>query len=221
MKLRLSSKRNAAMTLMDVGVVVAIVIILAAVLLSVLSQNHRAPRMSNRIDCMNRLRQIGLAYHVWESDNRDTYPMGISVTNGGSMEMLARGNVVQTYLVMSNEMSTPKILVCPADSSRTAAASFSGLANSNVSYFIGVDVTNDTNPNRILSGDDNFEVGGVPVNAGLQAFGARDPITWTTARHINVGNIGMTDGSVENLGDSRLMIRLGMTGFATNRFAIP
>lgn len=175
-----------------------------------------------RIGCINNLKQIGICYRVWEGDNRDTYPRGISVTNGGSMEMVATGNVVQTFRAMSNELSTTKILICPTDRSRTAAAlSFSELANSNVSYFIGVDVTNDTNPNQILSGDDNFEVGGVPVNPGLRAFGTHDPVAWTAARHVHAGNIGLADGSAQQVNDSRLTELLGTTGFATNRFAIP
>ena len=218
MNLRLSSKRNAAMTLMDVGMVVAIVIILAAVFSQVL---HRPTAQSSRIGCVNNLKEIGMTFRVWEGDNRGIYPMGISVTNGGSMEMVATGNVVQTFLAMSNGLDTPKILICPADSSRIEALSLPGLANSNVSYFIGVEVTNDANPNMILSGDGNFEAGGVPVNGGLQSFGTRDPVVWTATRHMHAGNIGMADGSAQQVNDSELIIRLGLTGFATNRFAIP
>jgi hypothetical protein len=147
--------------------------------------------------------------------------MGISVTNGGSMEMVATGNVVQTFLAMSDALYKPKMLFCPNDSLRAAALSFSGLSNSNVSYFVGVDVTNDTNPNQILSGDDNFEVGGVSVNPGLRAFGARDPVAWTAARHVHAGNIGLADGSAQQVNDSELTKLLGKTGFATNRFALP
>jgi prepilin-type processing-associated H-X9-DG protein len=221
MELRLSSRRNAAMTLFEVGVVVAIVVVLVAVLFPYLFP-PRTIRRSMRIGCINNLKQIGICYRVWEGDNRDTYPMGISVTNGGLMEMVTTGNVVQTFLVMSNEMTSSKILFCPSARSRTAAAlSFSELANSNVSYFIGVDVMNGANPDQILSGDDNFEFGGVPVNPGLRAFGAHDPVAWTAARHAHAGNLVMADGSAQQVNDSRLTELLGMTGFATNRFALP
>ena len=38
---------------------------------------------------------------------------------------------------MSNELNTPKILVCPADRKRTVAASFAtGFGNANISYFL-------------------------------------------------------------------------------------
>src|ERR1017187_6134383 len=139
MKPRLSRQRETAMSLFEVGVVIAIVLLLAAVLLPTLlprSTMSRAPGIS----CMNNLKQVGLAYRIWEGDNGDIYPMGISVTNGGSMEMVVTGNVVQTFLAMSNELSTPKILFCPADTTRISALNFVGFSNSNVSYFVGVNV---------------------------------------------------------------------------------
>ena len=100
------------MTLFEVGVVVAIVMILIVLLLPRLATPNG--RIS-KINCTNNLKQVGLAYRIWEGDNGDIYPMGISVTNGGSMEMVATGNVVQTFLVMSNELSTPRILHCHRD----------------------------------------------------------------------------------------------------------
>ena len=96
MKPRLSKKRNAAMTLFEVGVVIAIVMILVVLILPRLAR----PRTATVINCANNLKQLGLAYRIWEGDNGDIYPMGISVTNGGSMEMVATGNVVKTFLVM-------------------------------------------------------------------------------------------------------------------------
>src|SRR5882757_6006822 len=123
---RFSKIRNSGMTLFEVGIVIAMVMILVVVLLP---RFLRSRVHSTRIACVNNLKQIGLAYRIWEGDNGDIYPMGISVTNGGSMEMVATGNVVQTFLVMSNELSTPKLLACPQDTSRMWAASFGGLSN--------------------------------------------------------------------------------------------
>ena len=132
------------MTLFEVGVVVAILVMLAMLLLPTLANvNHRPAR-----NCSNNLKQIGLAYRVWEGDNGDIYPMRIPVTNGGSMEMVTTGNVVQTFVVMSNELSTTKVLVCPNDPTRRWATDFGGLSNFNISYFVGADVTNDVNPRQ-------------------------------------------------------------------------
>ncbi|HSY19513.1 MAG TPA: hypothetical protein VK815_14320 [Candidatus Acidoferrales bacterium] len=218
MKPRLSTHRNSAMTLFEVGILVAVVMILVIVFLPQIAQ----PRRSSKIGCVNNLKQVGLAYKIWAGDNGDVYPMGISVTNGGSMEMVATGDVRQTYLVMSNEMSTPKILYCPDDRDRTPTRSFVGLANSNISYFASADMTNDVNPQMITIGDSHFEVGGKPVKAGLNSFWTNDPVTWSpTAGHLKSGNIGLADGSVQSTTSASLQFYFQQTGLATNRLAIP
>ena len=219
MQPRFSQRRNAGMTLFEVGMVIAVVMVLVVLLLPVLAKNRRKP---SHVSCANNVKQICLSYRVWAGDNGDKYPMGVSVTNGGSMEMAATGNVAQSYLVMSNELSTPMILHCWEDKAHIQTRSFAGLASSNISYFVGVDVTNETTPQMILSGDGNFEIGGVPVKSGLLEFSTNAPIAWTATRHANFGNIGLVDGSVEQVTSSRLrQWLLPQTGFATNRLAIP
>ena len=149
------------------------------------------------------------------------------MTNGGSIEMIATGNVTQTFLVMSNQLSTPKILICTGDrnsqddTSRTFAINFSELSNSNISYFVSADVTNETNPQMILSGDSNFEVGSTLVKPGLRQFWTNDPVAWMATRHVNAGNIGLADGSVQLTTSLKLRDFLQQTGLVTNRFAIP
>ena len=209
------------MTLFEVGVVIAVVMILLVVLLPAL---RPAKRKVSRTNCVMNLKQIGLAYRIWADDHGDKYPMGISVTNGGSMEMVATGNVAQTFLVMSNELSTPKILHCQQDVAHIETNSFAGLTSSNISYFVGVDVINDLNPLMLLSGDGNFEIGSVPVKSGLQQFWTNDPVAWTTNRHGSIlGNIGLADGSVHSatVVNFHYDHDLQRTGLATNRFAIP
>jgi competence protein ComGC len=221
MKPRLSKNYAAAMTLFEVGVLIAIVMILLVLFLPRWTRPNRAYA---GINCVNNLKQVGLAYRIWEGDNGDLSPMGVSVTNGGSMEMVATGNVAQTFLVMSNELSTPKILYCWQDTARSLALTFDGLVNSNISYFVGVDVTNDASPQLIISGDCNFQIGGVPVKPGLRQFGTNDPVAWTATRHVNpgiLGNLGLADGSVQQVTSPSLRHYLESTGLATNRFAIP
>ena len=94
MKPRLSTKREAAMTLFEVGVVVALLMIVVVLLLPQLARPHRT---YSGINCINNLKQVGLAYRIWEGDNGDIYPMGISVTNGGAMELVQTGNVVSVF----------------------------------------------------------------------------------------------------------------------------
>jgi prepilin-type N-terminal cleavage/methylation domain-containing protein len=231
MKPRSSNQTNHALTLVEVLVVIAILVVVAALLLPAVAA---AKRKSARLGCDNNLKEIGLAYRVWEGDNGDKYPMGISVTNGGSMEMVATGNVTQTFLVMSNELSTPKILHCPEDMAHIGTYSFAGLASSNISYFVGMDVTNEMNPQMILSGDDNFEISGVTVKSGLAKIPANSNVAWTSGRHISYnahfwtsehdkffGYVGFADGSVQQLTTDGLQKSLRQTGVVTNRVALP
>jgi len=82
------------------------------------------------------------------------------------MELVATGNVAACFQVMSNELSTPKILLCPEDTRRTYATNFStGFSGANISYFLNPDAV-ETYPQMILDGDDNLLVDGKPVSAG-------------------------------------------------------
>jgi hypothetical protein len=149
--------------------------------------------------------------------------MAVSVTNGGVMELVTTGNVAAVFQVMSNELGTPKLLICPADTNRIAATNFTtDFNNSKISYFVGLDVTNESSSRMFLSGDDNFEISGVPEKSGLLELSTNTPISWTAARHKFVGNIGFADGLVQELlNQNQLRQAFWQTGLATNRLAIP
>jgi prepilin-type N-terminal cleavage/methylation domain-containing protein len=63
--------RRRGFTLMELLVVIAIIAILAALLLPVLSS---AQERARRIQCLNNIRQIGIAMHLYASENRDLLP---------------------------------------------------------------------------------------------------------------------------------------------------
>jgi hypothetical protein len=218
MKPRFSHQRNRALTRTDVLVLLVVLCLLATFFLYALAAVHH-PRP--HITCISNLKQIGIAYRIWAGDNNDRYPMAVSATNGGAMEWVAAGNVAACFRIMSNELSTAKILVCPQDARRTWATNFTALQNSNLSYFIGVEVTNDANPWLLLSGDDNFALNQVPVKSGVLLLPTNAPVSWTTARHNHVGILGMADGSVQDVTANWLKKALVQTGVATNRLAIP
>jgi len=73
-----------------------------------------------RIQCVNNLKQVGLAFRVWAGDNTNKYPTSL--------------------VVMSNELSTTKILVCPSDKERQpfAMLGFGQFQDSMTSYQLTV-----------------------------------------------------------------------------------
>jgi prepilin-type N-terminal cleavage/methylation domain-containing protein/prepilin-type processing-associated H-X9-DG protein len=221
MQPRFSNQRNSALTLIEVLVVIAI---LAFVTFLYLPSFLDRPHPAHRINCVNNLKEIGLAYKLWAGDNNDKFPMQVSITDtngGGAMELAATGNVVATFQIMSNELSTPRLLYCTADKDHTWATNFTtGFSAKNISYFVGVDA-DQAHPQMLLSGDDNFQIGGVPVKSGFLQLSTNTPIFWTAARHKHAGNIGYADGSVQQVTTVGLQQSVWQTGVATNRLAIP
>jgi prepilin-type processing-associated H-X9-DG protein len=218
MKPRLSNQQNAALTLVEVTIVIAVLVIVVALILPALAM---AKRKTSHISCANDLKQVGIAFRLWEGDNNGKYPMVVSVTNGGAMELIATGNVAACFQVMSNEVNTPKILLCPEDTRRVYATNFStGFGNTNISYFVGLDAV-ESKPQMILVGDDNLTVGGVRVQPGILNFRTNATVGWTKERHQGNGNTGLADGSVQQLTQDGLRQAFQQTGIATNRLAIP
>lgn len=175
---------------MEMVVVVAVTaLLLAALILALIS----ARRKANLLFCVGRLECVGTAFRIWAGDHHDQYPMAVSVTNGGAMELLARGNVAACFQVMSNELSSPGIVLCPGDT-RQRAASFGGLGGSNVSYFIDLDAT-EAVPQAVLSGDANLVVNGRALASGILCLGT-NTAAWAKDRHFGEGNVLLCDGSV-------------------------
>ena len=137
-----------------VGVLVTLVI-LPGMLLPALA---KAKSRAQRINCVNNMKQIGLAFRIWAVDHGDKFPFNVSTNQGGTLELCLPGadgfdrNAAFHFRVMSNELSTPKILICVADSAKEAALTFESLRAGNVSYQVrsGTNVS-DVNPNQVLA----------------------------------------------------------------------
>jgi hypothetical protein len=129
--------------------------ILAAMLLPALA---RAKSRAQRIACTNNMKQIGLAIRTWAIDNDGKFPFNVSTNKGGTLELCLPGsdgfdrNAAFHFQVMSNELSTPKILVCPADTRKQPALGFESFQPSNVSYQLcsGTNI-NEANPQAVLA----------------------------------------------------------------------
>lgn len=82
------------------------------------------------INCINNLKQLGLAAKFWAVDHGDLTPA--------------------TLLAMTNEMGTPKILCCPGDAGREPAKDWASFSPSNLSYTYLLPSTDDSDPYAVL-----------------------------------------------------------------------
>jgi len=183
----------------DLLVLIGVVGLLIAVAVPMLLE---ARDKSRQVGCLNNLKNVGAGMNLWSSPIWD-YPMALSTNEAGTLEV-AR-DVWRTFQVVSNEMEVPGVLVCPADS-RRPAASWSSLANSNISYFLGLEATVAT-PRMMLSGDRHLGTGKRLQNNVLKVR-PEDVLRWTTALHPAGGNIVFGDGSARPMSEKELQSSL-------------
>ena len=229
--------QNRAFTLIELLVIIAVLAGLAAWLLPAMASTR--PQVQ-RVTCSNNLKQVGLAFRTWAIDHNGLTPMSVSGSQGGDAEDVgvrvvsniqnsSRG-VSKMFLVLSNQLNTPKVLFCPAEfdtAVRQAATTFSGqiganqvpyLSDYNVSYFIGVDAS-ESYPRMFLTGDHNLGGNANPpstlyanfISLGTN-FTANMGPAWLNNQHYVQGNVGLGDGSLEYFNRSELQNALKLSG---------
>ena len=195
----LRRNETAAFTLLELLVVISIIVILAALLLPAMAKTKAK---ANQIACLNNLKQIGVASHLFAHEHGDKFPVEVSTNQGGSLEYNQSARKLagifsfsyRNFQVMSNELGTPRILVCRSDK-RTSATNFATLKDDTVGYFTGLDA-DPAKPNSILAGDWNLTYAPVQL---ANSLGEDLPFTWTKEVHENRGNLLFADGRVELL----------------------
>lgn len=108
------SRQEARKAISPIVVVIAsvvLLILLAGLLLPVLSKAKSRPP---DIRCIANLKQLGIAAVMYANDHG--------------------GRLPPNYVAMSNELSSPKILVCPSDRRSVRATDWAELSSSNITY---------------------------------------------------------------------------------------
>jgi prepilin-type N-terminal cleavage/methylation domain-containing protein len=220
MKSPLAQRGSGAFTLMELLVVIAIIGILAALLMPALD---RAKLQAKRIQCVNNLSQIGLAFHTFANDHNGKFPMGVSTNEGGSMEFVRNGrdangifySAYHHFQALAGELSTPQIMICPVDN-RLPAADFARLQNENVSYFVSVDA-DFSQPASVLAGDRNLATNSLETPTILR-MNAGSQLWWTREMHQFKGNVLFADRHVEEWNNSTLVSAAKNSSSSANLF---
>jgi prepilin-type processing-associated H-X9-DG protein len=203
------------LTVIEVLTVVFVLVVVAGLTLPVVNgAGHQ-----HKIRCENNLKNIGLCLRIFAVDNNDRFPFEIQVTEGGTRELHAFGEPFHTFQALSNELSTPKILICPQDKQKRAAGDWSNFSDANLSYFLNLsvrslDATNRDfvtatrgleRPKDWLAGDRNLTMNGMRAKAGRLAIATGHSAAFDNEIHGKRGNLLRADGSVEHLSGTQLL----------------
>jgi prepilin-type N-terminal cleavage/methylation domain-containing protein/prepilin-type processing-associated H-X9-DG protein len=207
-----------AFTLIELLCVMALIGILASLLLPVINQ---ARARAKRIACLNNLREVGVAFQGFAHDHNGQFPMSVPAIAGGSQEFTTTSYQVagefyfsfRHFQALSNDLVTPKLLACPADT-RLPVPSFASFDNDHLSYFVGLCVDYSL-PGSVLAGDRNLtnDHAGFSTLVLLQPKGGW---RWSSEMHQFKGNVLYADGHVEEKNSQALAAGLDQAPFVAH-----
>ena len=244
MNRRSSRHRNQAFTKMELLVVVFVIAVVAAL---VLPARVKARERAMGSQCLNTQRSISVGLRLFAGD-AGGYPFAFlsqASNSAPGLSPFATNNPAELwklFQVAADDLSSPRILVCPSDRFRQRAdtfgtnglaAEFSHPANrlNAMSYFLSLDADEES-PGNILMGDRYLTTDpegetekGTRFLFGQQNFGSASPtsgsVRWISTIHGGGGNAAFMDGSAQQLTSSKLRQALTNQPVVANRIWLP
>lgn len=189
-----------AFTLIEVLVVISIVSVMASMMVPALTSAKEKARITQ---CMNNLRQLGMAWKMYASERDDTFPnWTVTGTPHGGHIRIVQGNYLASNLLI-------RLTVCPSDRYRTIAANYSSWDEDNNGYDVAyLDSNNQQGlpekrcvPYQPLL-TDRHVVNKTPMNGVMGAAWTAPDTPWDpliAGPHLYGGNVFFVDGHVEFL----------------------
>ena len=210
-----SRRSHSAFTLLELLVVIVVLFVLTALLLPSRPLSGKA----HITVCMSNQKQINLGMTMFCADNTGKYPWQLSATNGGSAEFASGNELFPHFRTLAQYFGNQtEVAVCPTDQTRSLAANFAQLVDTNISYFLNREVTPDRR--AMASGDRNLKTGDQPVPSGALVVTTNTDLKWTGAMHVRKGILGFGDGHAQFI-RTDLDFIVQSQPVATNLFWIP
>jgi len=190
--------RSNGFTLLELLLIVATTGILVALIIPTLIKARERMRTT---ECINQMRQAGIALISYAGDNKDRFPMQKLRPRNAEAHL-----DTHTYLkALTNYLDTPKIFNCPSGTNQPASHwdLFGAL---HLDYFLNANARVH-HAQTILMGDQEWQLQGQALK---RAVWVTEPqhARWSDKIHADTGNLLFADGHVESTSSEDLATAL-------------